>query len=155
MQNLKAGIDAFKSDNPVLGALVFGTDTGIETNYGTAPLIPAWIPGGLTSAIPAFADGGIHDLSMGSLFVAGEAGAEIVTNMGSGKTGVTNVEQMKEAVREGNFELLNVVQGGINIIVKAINEIDPDITLDGQSLADSMYHYNKQAAIRYGAAMVT
>ena len=153
--NLKAGIDAFKSNNPVLGTLIFGTDIGIETNYATAPLIPAWIPGGFTSAIPVFADGGIHDLSMGSLFVAGEAGAEIVTNIGNGKTGVTNVEQMKEAVREGNFELLNVVQGGINIIVKAINEIDPDITLDGQSLADAMYHYNKQAANRYGATMVS
>ena len=102
-----------------------------------------------------YANGGVHDLSMGSLFVAGEAGAEIVTNMGNGKTGVTNVEQMKEAVREGNFELLNVLQGGINLIVNAINEIDPDITLDGQSLADKMYHYNQQAATRYGAAMVT
>lgn len=100
-----------------------------------------------------FADGGIPDT--GSLFIAGEAGAEIVTNLGNGRTGVTNVEQMKGAVREGNLELLNTVQGGINIIVKAINEIDPDIQLDGQSLADKMYHYNKQAANRHGTAMVS
>lgn len=145
-------IDAFYEEHSFAANLIFGTRNEFSVSTGI-PLIPAW--GASGAFVPIFADGGVHDLSMGSLFVAGEAGAEIVTNMGSGKTGVTNVEQMKEAVREGNFELLNVVQGGINIIVKAINEIDPDITLDGQSLADSMYHYNKQAANRYGAAMVT
>lgn len=121
----------------------------------TAAIAFAPVTGGASLAgLLLAADGGTIP-NDGTLFVAGEQGAEIVTNMGSGKTGVTNVEQMKEAVREGNFELLNVVQGGINIIVKAINEIDPDITLDGQSLADKMYHYNQQAANRYGAAMVT
>lgn len=102
-----------------------------------------------------YANGGVHDPSMGSLFVAGEAGAEIVTNMGNGKTGVTNVEQMEAAVANGNMNVVNAVYAMANMIVEAVNEIDPDITLDGQSLADKMYHYNQQAASRYGAAMVT
>lgn len=110
--------------------------------------------GASLAAIALAANGGVFP-NDGTLFVAGEQGAEIVSNMGSGRTGVTNVEQMKEAVREGNFELLNVVQGGINIIVQAINEIDPDITLDGESLADKMHNYNQNAAKRRGPAMVT
>jgi hypothetical protein len=75
--------------------------------------------------------------------------------MGNGRTGVTNVEQMEAAVANGNTNVVNAVYAMANMIVKAVNEIDPDITLDGQSLADKMYHYNKQAANRYGAAMVT
>jgi len=102
-----------------------------------------------------YAEGGVHDLSMGSLFVAGEAGAEIVTNMGNGRTGVTNVEQMKEAVREGNLELLSAVQGGINVLVRAINDIDPDITIDGQSLADKLRPYTDALANRRGSNLVT
>lgn len=90
----------------------------------------------------------------GTLFVAGEAGAEVVADMGS-RTGVMNVDQMEAAVANGNIGVINAIYGMANAIVKAVNEIDPDITLDGQSLADKMYHYNKQAANRYGAAMVT
>lgn len=126
---------------------------GAAVTAGAIALAP-FTGGASLGAIALAADGGMFP-NDGTLFVAGEQGAEIVTNMGSGRTGVTNVEQMKEAVREGNYDLLSVVQGGINIIVKAINEIDPDITLDGQSLADKMYRYNQQAANRYGMAMVT
>lgn len=126
---------------------------GAAVTVGAIALAP-FTGGASLGAIALAADGGMFP-NDGTLFVAGEQGAEIVTNMGSGRTGVTNVEQMKEAVREGNYDLLSVVQGGINIIVKAINEIDPDITLDGQSLADKMYRYNQQAANRYGMAMVT
>lgn len=46
-------------------------------------------------------NGGIFDA--GSLIWAGEAGAEIVANAGGGKTGVMNVDQMKEAVYEGVY----------------------------------------------------
>lgn len=102
-----------------------------------------------------YADGGIHDLSMGSLFVAGEAGAEIVTNMGNGKTGVTNVEQMEAAVANGNTNVVNAVYAMANMIVKAVNEIDPDITLDGQSLAQQMYPYTNAYANRRGSGLVT
>lgn len=102
-----------------------------------------------------FADGGIHDLSMGSLFVAGEAGAEIVTNMGNGRTGVTNVEQMEAAVANGNMNVVNAVYAMANMIVKAVNEIDPDITLDGQSLAQQMYPYTTAYANRRGNGLVT
>lgn len=45
------------------------------------------------------ADGGI--VSKGSLFIAGEAGAELVTNMGGGQSGVMNMEQLESAVARG------------------------------------------------------
>lgn len=102
-----------------------------------------------------FASGGIHDLSMGSLFVAGEAGAEIVTNMGNGRTGVTNVEQMEAAVANGNANVVSAVYAMANMIVQAVNEIDPDITLDGQSLAQQMYPYTTAYANRRGNGLVT
>ena len=90
----------------------------------------------------------------GTLFVAGEAGPEIVANMGS-KTGVMNVDQMEAAVANGNMGVINAVYGMANMIVNAVNAIDPDITLDGESLADKMYRYNQNAATRRGMAMVT
>lgn len=46
-----------------------------------------------------FADGGIPD--KGTLFWAGEAGAEAVADIGGGRTGVMNVRQMEEAVARG------------------------------------------------------
>ena len=151
--NLKAAMDAFKSDNPVLSTLIFGTDIGVDTNYASAPLIPAWIPGGLTSAIPVFANGGSL-ANNGTLFLAGEAGAEIVADMGS-KTGVMNVGQMENAVANGNLNVVNTLYAIANMLSKEIRDKDFDVELDGQSLADKMYHYNQQAANRYGSAMVS
>lgn len=43
-----------------------------------------------------YANGGIPD--RGSLFIAGESGAELVTTMSGGRTGVSNTEQLREAV---------------------------------------------------------
>lgn len=100
-----------------------------------------------------FASGGSIE-NNGTLFVAGEAGAEVVADMGS-RTGVMNVDQMEAAVANGNIGVINAIYGMANAIVKAVNEIDPDITLDGQSLANKMYQYNKNAATRYGATMIT
>ena len=105
------------------------------------------------SELGLYASGGAIE-NNGSLFVAGEAGPEIVANMGN-RTGVMNVEQMEAAVANGNIGVINAIYGMANAIVNAVESIDPDITLDGQSLADKMYHYNQQAANRYGAAMVT
>lgn len=106
-----------------------------------------------SNRIPQAASGG-EFTNDGTLFVAGEAGAEVVANLG-GKTGVMNVEQMEAAVANGNTNVVNAVYAMANAIVKAVNEIDPDITLDGESLADKMYYYNKRAANRHGVAMVT
>ena len=71
-------------------------------NWAKAIGIGALVAGGalmVTSALPKFADGGLPD--KGSLFIAGEAGAELVTNMGGGQSGVMNMEQLEDAVARG------------------------------------------------------
>ena len=99
-----------------------------------------------------FASGGFPDT--GELFVAREAGPELVGTIG-GKTAVANNNQIVEGIASANEGVVNAVYSMGNLLLKAVESIDPDVTLDGQSLADAMYHYNKQAANRYGAAMVT
>ena len=76
------------------------------------PIIPSislfpYFGGGM-AAIPAFAEGGMP--SIGSLFWAGENGAEVVANMNGG-TGVMNIEQMREAIRDGMLEAMSVKSG--------------------------------------------
>jgi len=100
-----------------------------------------------------FASGGSIE-NNGSLFIAGEAGPEIVADMGS-RTGVMNVDQMEAAVANGNIGVINAVYAMANAIVTAVNSIDTDITLDGESVADKLYRPMQNASNRYGSAMVT
>lgn len=53
-------------------------------------------------SVMKFENGGRPDA--GSLFIAGEAGAELVTTMPSGQTGVTNIAQFKQAQLEALSE---------------------------------------------------
>ena len=130
--------------------------TGITTVDMTGSIIPSInlfpFMGGSPIAIPAFAEGGFP--TPGDLFIANERGAELVGSM-NGKPAVANNQEIVAGIAAGNVDVVNAVYAIGNMIVKAVNEIDPDITLDGQSLADKMYRYNQQAATRYGAAMVT
>lgn len=59
--------------------------------------IPSWTP-------PQFAMGGMMP-NNGSLLVAGEAGPEIVANLGN-STGVMNVDQMRSAIKDGMLEAI-------------------------------------------------
>lgn len=67
----------------------------------------------VNTEVAKMADGGSPPV--GSLFWAGEAGAETVTVGRSGRTEVTNVSQMREAVEEGTYSALiryNRASGG-------------------------------------------
>ncbi len=64
-----------------LGAIILGAGTSVAAGL---------------SNIAKFEDGGIPD--KGTLFYAGEAGAEIVMNSPNGQTGVTNVQQIQQAM---------------------------------------------------------
>lgn len=78
------------------------------------------------SLIPTYANGGLVD--RGSLFVAGEAGAELVTQMPSGQTGVTNISQFKQAMVEAIYECSDVFQNSTGEVV---------LNLDGATVARS------------------
>jgi hypothetical protein len=59
--------------------------------------VVAWFSG--EAGVPAFAGGGIA--SSGTLFRAGENGAEVVSYLGGGNTGVMNIAQFEEASYRG------------------------------------------------------
>lgn len=74
-------------------------------NLAKALMIAGAVTGGALLAysgltqLTEFADGGLPD--KGSMFIAGEAGAELVANMGGGQSGVMNMEQLENAVARG------------------------------------------------------
>ena len=90
----------------------------------------------------AMASGGVPDV--GTLFYAGEAGAEVVANMGH-STGVMNVSQMQEAVANGNIEVVNAVYAMANMVAGAVNNKNFDVYMDTQKVGQSVsrYQYNQ------------
>lgn len=99
-----------------------------------------------------FASGGFPDT--GELFVAREAGPELVGTIG-GKTAVANNDDIVAGIASANTGVINAIYGMANMIVKAVESIDTDVVLDGESMADKLYRPMQNAANRYGAAMVT
>ena len=96
----------------------------------------------LLGIVGAFAGGGVPDT--GTLFYAGEAGAEVVANMGH-STGVMNISQMQEAVASGNVEVVNAVYAMANAVVNAVNGKNFDVYMDSQKVGHSVtqYQYNQ------------
>lgn len=58
--------------------------------------------------IGTYATGGLPDT--GSLFLAGERGAELVTNVGSGQSSVMNMQQLQQAIYGGMVSALSTMQ---------------------------------------------
>jgi hypothetical protein len=94
------------------------------------------------NSIRGFAEGGLPDV--GTLFYAGEAGAEVVANMGH-STGVMNISQMQEAVADGNTEVVNAIYAMANMITGAVNNKDFDVYMDSAKVGQSVskYQYNQ------------
>lgn len=90
----------------------------------------------------AFADGGIP--RTGSLFIAGESGAEFVTNMGNNQTGVTNIQQFKMATLEALLEYNRLV-GSDNS-----NKVAIDINVSPREMARVINPYIKTENARGG-----
>ena len=100
--------------------------------------IPDWVPGRLggksfgfnlstisTISIPRLADGGFP--AVGQLFIAREAGAEMVGNIG-GRTAVANNDQIVEGIREGVLSAMNEAMG------RDYNNFDIKVYLDGKQI---------------------
>lgn len=99
--------------------------------------IPDWVPelGGKnfgfnlrtisTISIPRLADGGFP--AVGQLFIAREAGAEMVGNIG-GRTAVANNDQIVEGIREGVLSAMNEAMG------RNYNNFDIKVYLDGKQI---------------------
>lgn len=91
------------------------------------------------------ANGGSPDI--GTLFWAGEAGAEVVANTSHG-TGVMNVSQMQEAVANGNIEVVNAVYAMANMVVNAVNTKDFDVYMDASKVGQSVSKWQFNQARR-------
>ena len=107
---------------------------GLSVNAGGTNIKFNLIGGGIASNI-LFAHGG--DPDMGTLFWAGEAGAEVVANTPSG-TGVMNMKQMQDAVSNGNVQVVNAIGAMANAVVGAINSKDTNAYLDGQKITETV-----------------
>ena len=99
--------------------------------------IPDWVPGlggkkfGFniktigTISIPRLADGGFP--SIGQLFIAREAGAEMVGSIG-GRTAVANNDQIVEGIYQGVLAAMKASEGGNN------GSFDVKVYLDGKQI---------------------
>lgn len=105
--------------------------------------------------IPTFADGGFVD--QGQLFIAREAGAEMVGSIGK-KTAVANNDQIVEGISSGvseaNLDLINAVMAMGNMIVKAVEDKDMNAYMDGRLVSRQLYAYNQQTAKEHGGSFV-
>lgn len=81
---------------------------------------------GTAISVGKFANGGMPD--KGTMFVAGEAGAEMVYNMPSGQSGVANIQQIAQAVYQGTYQAI------MDWWKSAKTEIGWDMYLDGEKI---------------------
>lgn len=120
--------------------------------------IPDWVPGigGKTFginistvsfgrvSIPRFAEGGFPE--QGQMFIAREAGAEMVGNIGR-RTAVANNDQIVSGIAGGVAEAneeQNVLLREQNSLLRAILEKDSGVYLDGKNLTNSVEKYQRE-----------
>lgn len=121
----------------ILKILAYGL-SAVATLLGAIRKDPLLITAGIVGtvattyldSIPKYASGGLVD--SGSLFFAGESGAEFVTTMPNGSTGVTNVAQFKQAMLEALWDWSGSENGG-----------DIVLNLDGAEIARSKRFKNE------------
>ena len=105
--------------------------------------------GGKWHDIPQYASG---TLNAGSMFVAGEAGPELVGHI-NGRTEVLNASQIASAIAAGVSAATYTVNGGgmdedvlYRAFVRALNDSESggDIYLDGERIFQSVARHNRQ-----------
>ena len=100
----------------------------------------------------AYANGGFP--TVGQLFLAREAGAELVGTIG-GRTAVANNDQIVSGIAEANNGVINAVMAMGQAIVKAINDQETSVQLDGKVVSRALYSYNQQVSREKGSRLVT
>lgn len=128
--------------------------------------VPDWVPGigGKTfgfnigyisevrfGSIPTLAEGG--QVENGQLFIAREAGAELVGNIG-GKTSVANNDQIIEGisngVREANGDVVSAIVAMAQQIIQSVRDKDTAIYLDGDKVSKSVTSAQNRTSRMYG-----
>lgn len=105
--------------------------------------------------IPHYATGGFP--KTGQMFVANEAGPELVGRIGN-RSAVANDDQIitgiSGGVAEGNVELANILLAGFAQLVKAVEEKETNVELDGMKVSRGLNPYMKQANRLIGQSYV-
>lgn len=109
--------------------------------------LASYNPVGTTYRVNAYATGGYPD--MGQLFVAREAGPELVGNIGN-RPAVANNDQIVQAVSQGVAMAVASVMGSSGGKAQIIENI---INLDGDVLARSLNRVNQSADRRFNPVM--
>ena len=95
-------------------------------------------------AMPTYAEGGFPE--QGQMFIAREAGAEMVGNIGR-RTAVANNDQIVAGIAGGVAEAneeQNVLLREQNSLLRAILEKDSGVYLDGKNLTNSVEKYQRE-----------
>lgn len=90
-----------------------------------------------------------NSVNTGSLFWAGESGAELVTHAPGG-TEVMNGNQVEQAMVNANIEVVNAIYAMANMVVNAVNNKDTNVYLDAQKVGQSVSQYQLNYARAYG-----
>jgi len=143
--------------NGMLGGIRTGINAVVNAVNKMSFKVPSWVPalGGKKFGfnlspinmpnIPYLANGGLVD--EGQMFIAREAGPELVGTMGN-KTAVANNNQIIEGIKQGVLEAMSMAngsQGGTTrIVVQSI--------LDGKTIGESVVDYNNGIVKQTGAS---
>lgn len=115
--------------------------------------IPDWLGGGTLGfnlkmtdnvTLPRFAEGGFPD--QGQMFIAREAGAEMVGSIGR-RTAVANNDQIVAGIAGGVAEAneeQNTLLREQNTLLRAILDKNSGVYLDGKSLTNSVENYQRE-----------
>ena len=157
----------------IINGLISGIEGGINAVIGAFESMINWIVNGLNKisftvpdwvpeiggkvigvnlstvsfdrvSIPRYAEGGFPE--QGQMFIAREAGAEMVGNIGR-RTAVVNNEQIVESISVGVAEA-NSEQNALlreqNALLRELVAKDSGVYLDGRSLSDSVDKYKRE-----------
>lgn len=94
----------------------------------------------------------------GEMFIAREAGPELVGRIGS-RSAVANNDQIVSGISSGvsnaNIGVINAVMAIGSMITKAVNDKDTNSYLDGRLVSRMLYPHNQQIAKEHGNSLVS
>ena len=103
-------------------------------------------------SLPRLADGGTVDT--GQLFIANEAGPELVGKVGN-KTTVTNQDQFTQGLAEANENVVNAIIAMAEAVVSAIDKKDVNTYLDGEALYRNQQKVKRTAGYNFDMGAFT
>lgn len=114
----------------------------------------AGVLGNLLKLLPVFglAEGGSPE--MGSLFIAGERGPEIVTKGTNNQTGVMNAQQIQSAMGNANSRVVEALYSVANRLENVINSKPNNTYLDGRLISENTTSHQNNAVRMWGRAQM-